>query len=81
MKLFTRRGLGCDDVGKLSDAYVDRELDAFDRRQVFQHLGACEPCSARVAAKMWMKSRVRASVHGLAVPPALIESVCRNIGS
>ena len=81
MKLFPRVGLDCNDVGRLSDAYVDRELGPLQRRQVFQHLARCEVCGERIAGRIWMKARVRDSVRALAVPPALFHNVCEQIRS
>src|SRR5690349_13608908 len=41
----------CQSIDPLVTPYIDGQLEEQDRARVEQHLGACPPCHARVAAE------------------------------
>jgi anti-sigma factor RsiW len=57
--------MDCEEIQARLNAYVDGELSPERRREVDQHLGACQGCRARIESLL----QLGIALHDLQVPP------------
>jgi anti-sigma factor (TIGR02949 family) len=67
--------LGCDDVRRLSVAYIDRELSVQARLAVAAHIGECLACHAHIAMEIRWKAVLRTTVKSVRAPESLVARI------
>jgi anti-sigma factor RsiW len=65
----------CEEVKRLSDAYVDGELLPEEDTEVLRHVRICRECARFIESANRLKGILRASVKSVAAPPALFRNV------
>ena len=60
--------MGCDEVMRLLDAYIDGELPDAQMRMLEEHAKACEACREELAAATLLKDTLEHMEDGIAVP-------------
>ena len=75
--------ISCGDLDALATPYLDGEAMPIDRKTVEQHLEACPPCRARVAAEGAARTvvRTRRLVLSTARAPADLRARCARTAS
>lgn len=63
--------MSCQDVFRRLDDFVDRELDAAERRLVEEHLESCAECASEYDFEATLIDELRAKVSRLQVPERL----------
>ncbi len=67
----------CERVLQQIELYLDGELVGFERVEIEQHLGACDPCTGHAEFQRRLKEVLRAKCGCRDVPPELSERVRR----
>jgi predicted anti-sigma-YlaC factor YlaD len=68
MKVILTSRIGCSEVRKLADAYLDDELSVETKRRVLEHTRSCEACRDWISASARLKHRVQNAVRRLEIP-------------
>ncbi|MFH0901506.1 MAG: zf-HC2 domain-containing protein [Pseudomonadota bacterium] len=63
--------IGCADVQKYIDIYLDRELGKAEARDIKDHLETCLPCRRLATSLTRLKGAVRSGCHHPPLPPGL----------
>ena len=67
--------LGCDDVRRLSDTFVDRGLSVQSRLAFAAHIGICAGCHTRLAEEIRWKALLRTTVKRVRAPESLVARI------
>lgn len=65
----------CADALRRLDDYVDRHLDAAERRQVEAHLATCEVCASKFRFERRFISELRRTLRRLELPAGLADRI------
>ena len=67
----SNEGLGCQEVGMLSDRFVDNELPSTARLWVWRHIRDCIDCELLIEGKAALKRLIQGSVRSVLAPSSL----------
>lgn len=73
--------LTCEETFRRLDDYLDRELDAEERRLVDQHLADCEVCAREYRFEQSVIDQVRSKLHRLVAPPDMVDRILARLAS
>ena len=65
----------CEQVLRLLDSYVDRELSPRETKQVELHLETCVGCAREAHFERSLLDGLKAKVRSLSVPPSAVRKV------
>jgi anti-sigma factor (TIGR02949 family) len=71
--------LDCEETFLRLDDYLDRELDAAERRRVEEHLAACEVCTAEYRFEATVLEALRDRLRRVRLPDAVRERLLSRL--
>lgn len=69
----------CEQVFRLLDDYLDRELSPDEIDRVEQHLATCAQCASESRFEGGMLEGLKTKIRQIDVPPSLVEKVERAL--
>lgn len=65
----------CEQVFRLLDQYLDRELDVNEVRRVEEHLANCAQCASEYRLEATLLEGLKERIRRIHVPPSLTQKV------
>lgn len=65
----------CEQVFRLLDQYVDRELGEDEVQRVEEHLGTCAQCAREYRFEATLLAGLKEKIRRIDVPPSVIQKV------
>jgi anti-sigma factor (TIGR02949 family) len=69
----------CEEMFRLLDDYVDRELGEAERARVGEHLATCVVCAAEYRFEESVLKHLKAKIRRIAVPEDLMRRISRAL--